>query len=56
MPYSLKARNTERKEASIARERLGNHFPAATDTDATIEKLLEAVFSVRSAPRFCEES
>jgi hypothetical protein len=28
---------------------------AATDTHATIEKLLEAVFSLRSVPRFCKE-
>jgi hypothetical protein len=44
--YRLKARSTERQETSVARERLGKHVPAATDTQANLEELLEAVFSV----------
>jgi hypothetical protein len=35
---------------SIARQRLGKYVPAATHTQATIEELLETVFSVGSAP------
>jgi hypothetical protein len=30
---------------------LGKHIPAATDTHATIEELLEMVFSTQSMPR-----
>jgi hypothetical protein len=32
----------------VFRQRLGKHVPAATDTRATIEILLETVFSTRS--------
>jgi hypothetical protein len=32
----------------VARQRLGKHFPAATNTYATTEELLEASFSIRS--------
>jgi hypothetical protein len=32
------------KETAAARERLCKHVPAATDTHATIEKLLETIF------------
>jgi hypothetical protein len=31
----------------VARQRLGQHVPAAANTQATIEEILEAVFSVR---------
>jgi hypothetical protein len=31
-----------------SRQRLGKHVPAATDTHATIDALLETVFSTRS--------
>jgi hypothetical protein len=40
---------------SIVRQRLCKHVSATTDTHATIEKLLEAVPSVRSAPRLHNE-
>jgi hypothetical protein len=32
----------------IARQRLGKHFPAATNTHATIEVLLQTMFSIMS--------
>jgi hypothetical protein len=38
-------------ETSIARQRLGKHVPAGTNTQATIEELLETVFSVVSVLR-----
>jgi hypothetical protein len=48
--YRLKASSSELEETAVARERLGKHVPAATNTDATIEELLEAVFYVGSVP------
>jgi hypothetical protein len=36
---------------AAARERLGKHVSAATDTHATMEVLLEKVFFTRSMPR-----
>jgi hypothetical protein len=54
--YSLKA-STEEPEKMLllangstflSRQRLGKHVPAATDTHATIEVLLETAFSIRS--------
>jgi hypothetical protein len=45
---SLKAGIVETEETSIARQRLGKHFPAATNTQATIEVMLETMFSIRS--------
>jgi hypothetical protein len=42
--YRLTARSSEREETVVASERLDKHVPEATDTHATIEKLLEAVF------------
>jgi hypothetical protein len=36
---------------SIARQRLRKYVPAATDTQETTEKLLELVFSIRSASK-----
>jgi hypothetical protein len=48
--YRLKARSSEREETAVARERLGKHIPAATDTHATIEESFETVFSVLSVP------
>jgi hypothetical protein len=53
--YGLKVRSAKREETSVAKERLGKHVPAVTDTRATIDQFLEAVFSVRSAPRLCKE-
>jgi hypothetical protein len=38
----------------VSRQRLGKHVPVATDTHATIELLLETVFSTRSA-RVCKK-
>jgi hypothetical protein len=63
--YLLKARTVEvEKEPLLAngpettfvsRQRLGNYIPAATDTNATIEVLLETVFSTRSVERGYKE-
>jgi hypothetical protein len=39
----------------ISRQRLGNHVPAATNTHATIEVLLETVFSTRYVQRDSKE-
>jgi hypothetical protein len=44
----LKARILESQYMTVARQRLDKHIPAALNTYATIEKLLEAVFSTRS--------
>jgi hypothetical protein len=41
--YMLKAKSVEREETAVARERLGKHTFAETDTQATIEQLLEAI-------------
>jgi hypothetical protein len=32
----------------VARQRLGKHIPAATNTHATIEELLDTILSMRS--------
>jgi hypothetical protein len=40
-------RKVEPQETSIARQRLGKHVIAATNTQATIEALLENMFSIR---------
>jgi hypothetical protein len=34
----LEAGRSEREETAVARERLGKHVPAATDTNTTIEE------------------
>jgi hypothetical protein len=39
----------------VSRQQLGKHVPAATDTHATIEVLLETVFSTRSVQRGFKE-
>jgi hypothetical protein len=36
---------------SIARQRLGKQFSAARDTQATIEVLMQTVFSIRSVQK-----
>jgi hypothetical protein len=36
---------------AVSWQRLGEHIPVATDTHATIEILLETVFSTRSVQR-----
>jgi hypothetical protein len=45
---SLKAGILEPEETSTATHRLGKEVSAATDTQATIENLLETVFSIWS--------
>jgi hypothetical protein len=40
---------------AVSRQRLGKHVPAATDTHATIEVLLEIVFPTRSMQRGYKE-
>jgi hypothetical protein len=52
MAYRLKSGSVERAETFVAREWLGKHVPAAANSNATIYELLEAVFSMLSAPRF----
>jgi hypothetical protein len=37
--------------STVAGQRLDKHLSAATDTHATIEELLDTVFSMRSVPR-----
>jgi stage III sporulation protein SpoIIIAA len=39
----------------VSKQRLGKHVPAATDTHATIEELLETVFYTRSVQRGYKE-
>jgi hypothetical protein len=45
----------EPEETSIARQRLGKQVSAATDMQATIEKLLGMVFSIKSKQSGCKE-
>jgi hypothetical protein len=63
--YLLKARTVEPEKQPllangsettvVSRQRIGKHFPAATDTHATIEVLLERVFSTLSVQRSYKE-
>jgi hypothetical protein len=63
--YLLKARTVEPEKQPllanssettfVSRQRLGKHVPAATGTHATIEVLLETVFSTRSVQRGYKE-
>jgi hypothetical protein len=63
--YLLKARTVEPEKQPllangsettfVARQRLGKHVPAATDTHSTIEVLLETVFSTRFVLRCYKE-
>jgi hypothetical protein len=48
-------RNSGARGDTIARSRLGKHVPVATNTQATIQELLETVFSVGPAPRLHNE-
>jgi hypothetical protein len=41
----------EPEKTSIARQRLGKQVPAATNTQVTVDELLETVFLVGSASR-----
>jgi ribosome-interacting GTPase 1 len=52
---AVASRNSETKEATTATQRRGEHVSAATNKHATIEELLETVFSVWSAPRLYSE-
>jgi hypothetical protein len=51
----LKAGIVEQEEADIARQRLGKHISAANNQQAKIQELLEAMFSVWSAPKLYSE-
>jgi hypothetical protein len=54
--YLLKGRILELAETVTPRERICKHIvPAAMKEHETMEKLLEAVFSVRSVPRLYNE-
>jgi hypothetical protein len=41
---------------AVSTQRLGKHVPTATDTRATIEVLLETLFSTRSVPKSYKEA
>lgn len=45
----------EPEETAAARKRLEKHVSTATNMHATVEELLEAVFSMWSVPRLCSE-
>jgi hypothetical protein len=47
----MKARTVEPKQTAVARQRFGKHIPVAMNTHATVEKPLEAVFTMWSMPR-----
>jgi hypothetical protein len=63
--YLLKTRTVEPEKqpllanssetTSVSRQWLSNHISAATDTHATVEVLLETVFSTRSVQRGYKE-
>jgi hypothetical protein len=38
----------KQEQGAVSRQRLGKHIPAATDTHATVEVLLETVFCSQS--------
>jgi hypothetical protein len=44
------------EETAVARQRLDKHLAAALDMHATIEELLEALFSVWFVPKLYSES
>jgi hypothetical protein len=39
----------------VSRQQIGEHVPAATNTNTTTELLLETVFSIRSVQSFYKE-
>jgi hypothetical protein len=45
----------ERKEAATARQQISKHAPTATDMHATLEELLDEVFSILSIMRLYSE-
>jgi hypothetical protein len=47
-PQRLKAGILKPEEAIVAKQLLGKQLPAAKNTHATIEELLDAVFSIVS--------
>jgi hypothetical protein len=47
-PLSLLGNGSVKKPAIVARQRLDENVTAVTSTHATIEKLLDALFSARS--------
>jgi hypothetical protein len=49
----LKERIVEPEKKAITREQLGKHPSEAISVQATIEELLEVVFSMRSLRRLC---
>jgi hypothetical protein len=51
----LKARTVEPEGTPTARQSLGKHVPAATNMQASREKLLEAVFVMQSMPKLHTE-
>jgi hypothetical protein len=51
----LKAGIVEGINSAIERKRRGKHVSAARSKHATIEKLLEVMFAMRSAPRLYNE-
>jgi hypothetical protein len=55
MEWRLKAGILEPEKKSIATQRLCKHVPAATNLQRTIERFLETVFSVGTAPRLYNE-
>jgi hypothetical protein len=46
--WRLKSEIVEQEQKAVARQRLGEYFPAARNTHATIVELLDAVFSMQS--------
>jgi hypothetical protein len=51
-----KPRIVEQTDAGTARQQHGKHLSAAADTCATVEELLDAVFSTWSVPRLHDEN
>jgi hypothetical protein len=49
--HDAKRRIEEPEEVTVARQQRSKHAPTATDMHATIEELLEGVFSVQSILR-----
>jgi hypothetical protein len=54
MTWWMKAGIADPEKTSITKQRHGKHVSAVTNNNTT-EKLLEAVFSMRSVPRLYDE-
>jgi ribosome-interacting GTPase 1 len=52
----VKARIVEREKTAVARQRSHKYISASTHKHATIEELLDAVFSLRSVTRLYNEN